>query len=128
MKLKMIAQTNLLTALSMWSLNVLADSLTVACPAVDLVSHASKQMDDAIPNNRTYIVTTSQPAFTADNRAWVVRTEVPARNEHDAIKLAQITVQESTALMTPNAIKIFNRYGCTYFSARAFVYAFTPLP
>jgi len=101
-----------------------AEERSPNCPVVDLVSQAWEKMDNAIPDDHSYIVN-SKPIIHFSERLWSVRINVPARNQEDAIKLAQITVKETKALITPNAIKIFNQYACMYFSARAYVYAWT---
>ncbi len=124
MKLKSAIQTVLLTTLISAPLSGLADP-TLPCPTATQVSQSSQKIDDALPDGRSYIVSTSQPAFTENNHAWIIRTEVPARSQADAIKLAQVTVKQVSALLTPNAIPVFGRYSCAYFSARAFVYALT---
>lgn len=124
MKFINIIQITLATALMTLSFNLFADGSTLSCPTSDLVAAAWHAMDDAIPDDHSYIVT-SKPIIPFSDRLWSVRTVVPARNQQDAIKLAQITVRETKALMSRTPIKIFNQYGCVYFSARAYVYALT---
>ncbi len=102
-----------------------ANEPTVTCPTVDLVTNASAAMDDALPDDRSYIVS-SKPVINFENRQWSARTTIRARSQEDAIKLARVVVKEVSSLMTPTAVKVFKQYGCTYFSPRAFVYTFTP--
>lgn len=124
MKLVNIIKITVAGLLTTSSLTTYAGKVNLSCPTANLVSQVSDAMDNAIPDGQSYIVT-SKPVVSFVDHLWSVRTEVPARSQDDAIKLAQITVKETKALMTPNAIQIFNQYGCIYFSARAYVYALT---
>ncbi|CAM6002486.1 unnamed protein product [Sphagnum balticum] len=124
MRLKSAIVSALLAILSNTPQTGLAAS-AIPCPTATQVSQSSQKIDDALPDGYSYIVSTSQPAFTANNHAWIIRTEVPARSQQDAIKLAQVTVKQTSALLTPNAIPVLHRYSCAYFSARAFVYTLT---
>ena len=116
----------LTVALTIYPFALYASDIPLACPTVDLVKQKSSEMDNAIPNDHTYIVT-SKPVIDFKKHLWSVRTTVPARSQEDAIKLAQIVVKETSALMTSNAIKIFNQYGCIYFSPREYVYVLTDI-
>jgi hypothetical protein len=124
MRLKSTILSALLTTLFGIPLTGLA-APTFPCPTATQVNQSWQKIDDALPDGYSYIVSTSQPAFTENNHAWIIRTEVPARSQQDAIKLAQVTVKQTSALLTPNAIPVLHRYSCAYFSARAFVYAIT---
>jgi len=126
MKFNNLIKITLCTVLTLFSSTIVAADTTLTCPTVDLITQAWDKMDNAIPDDHSYIVTSKPIIPDVDHvHLWSVRTIVPARNQEDAIKLAQITVKGTKALITPQAIKIFNQYGCIYFSARAYVYALT---
>ena len=88
MKFSNIIKVSSMTALTICSQAIFAHELILPCPTVDLVTQVWKQMDNAIPNDLSYIVT-SKPIVNFANQLWSIRTIVPAHNQTDAIKLAK---------------------------------------
>src|SRR5579872_1996826 len=66
-----------------FSFTTFADETTLACPTVDLVTQVWADVNNAIPDDRSYIVT-SEPVINFAQRLWSVRTVVPARSQEDA--------------------------------------------
>src|SRR3990167_1761663 len=108
---KAILATLMLTS----GFTVVAQASDVSCPSTSDVKGAVKALNGVIrQSQKSYIVLTAQPAFSASGHEWLLMTQSQGNGFDDALRSGGNDVQSVMMPASPNAIEMQGVYVCPY--------------